>query len=64
MSLIKAVDVPKHLAERMRSRQIAARLSSGAKKAAVPGTKSPADPPLTPAISSVETASGLLPPAL
>jgi hypothetical protein len=64
MSLIKSVDVPKHLADRLRSRQIAARLSGGAKKTAVPGTKPPADTPLTPAISSDETASGLLPPAL
>ena len=29
MSLIKAVDVPKHMADRLRSRRIAARLSGG-----------------------------------
>jgi hypothetical protein len=32
MSLIKSVDVPKHLADRLRSRRIAARLSGGAAK--------------------------------
>ena len=32
MSLIKSVDVPKHLADRLRSRRIAARLSGGATK--------------------------------
>ena len=31
MSLIKSVDVPKHMADRLRSRRIAARLSNGAK---------------------------------
>jgi hypothetical protein len=36
MSLIKSVDVPKHMADRLRSRRIAARLSSGAPKAIVP----------------------------
>ncbi len=36
MSLIKSVDVPKHMADRLRSRRIAARLSSGAAKASVP----------------------------
>jgi hypothetical protein len=34
MSLIKSVDVPKHMADRMRSRRLAARLSSGAAKPA------------------------------
>ena len=32
MSLIKSVDVPKHMADRLRSRRIAARLSGGAAK--------------------------------
>ena len=32
MSLIKSADVPKHLADRLRSRRIAARLSGGAAK--------------------------------
>jgi hypothetical protein len=36
MSLIKSVDVPKHMADRLRSRRIAARLSSGAAKPSVP----------------------------
>lgn len=35
MSLIKSADVPKHLADRLRSRRIAARLA-GAKKPVVP----------------------------
>jgi hypothetical protein len=35
MSLIKAADVPKHLAERLRSRRIAARLSGGNPKSPV-----------------------------
>ena len=38
MSLIKAVDVPKHMADRLRSRRIAARLSANQpKKPIVPG---------------------------
>ena len=32
MSLIKSADVPKHMADRLRSRRIAARLSGGAAK--------------------------------
>lgn len=32
MSLIKAVDVPKHMADKMRSRRLAARLSGSAEK--------------------------------
>ena len=32
MSLIKSVDVPKHMADRLRSRRIAARLSGGSPK--------------------------------
>ena len=40
MSLIKSVDVPKHMADRLRSRRIAARLSGGAaKQPALPATK-------------------------
>jgi hypothetical protein len=31
MSLIKAIDVPKHMADRLRSRRLAARLSNGPK---------------------------------
>jgi hypothetical protein len=53
MSLIKSVDVPKHMADRLRSRRIAARLSGGAAKQPVPGAKDPlvsppADPPMAP----------------
>jgi hypothetical protein len=36
MSLIKAADVPKHMADRLRSRRIAARLSGGVSKPIVP----------------------------
>jgi hypothetical protein len=36
MSLIKAADVPKHMADRLRSRRIAARLSGGGSKPIVP----------------------------
>jgi hypothetical protein len=44
MSLIKAVDVPKHMAERLRSRRVAARLTgSQPKKPIVPG-KDPVAP--------------------
>jgi hypothetical protein len=57
MSLIKSVDVPKHRADRLRSRGIAARLSGGAAKqpasGAVMGAKdplvsSPTDTPIAP----------------
>jgi hypothetical protein len=57
MSLIKSVDVPKHMADRLRSRRIAARLSGGAAKQPVSGAmmgakdplvSSPADPPIAP----------------
>jgi hypothetical protein len=44
MSLIKAVDVPKHMADRLRSRRIAARLAGDQpKKPIVPG-KAPVAP--------------------
>ncbi len=36
MSLIKSADVPKHMADRLRSRRIAARLSNGVPKPIVP----------------------------
>jgi hypothetical protein len=51
MSLIKAVDVPKHMADRLRSRRIAARLSGGAKQPTVSTTK-PVAVPFAPAIAS------------
>jgi hypothetical protein len=54
MSLIKSADVPKHLADRLRSRRIAARLSgAGGKPVApvkelnVPTPATPADVPAT-----------------
>jgi hypothetical protein len=50
MSLIKAVDVPKHMADRLRSRRIAARLSGGAKQPTAPATKPLAGAPFAPAI--------------
>jgi len=40
MSLIKAADVPKHMADRLRSRRIAARLSGGVSKPTVPAKDS------------------------
>ncbi len=50
MSLIKAVDVPKHMADRLRSRRIAARLSgSTVKKVTVPAKKSSLSPIEAPA---------------
>ena len=47
MSLIKSVDVPKHMADRLRSRRIAARLSSGVTKATVPAKVSVVSTPIT-----------------
>ena len=49
MSLIKAVDVPKHMADRLRSRRIAVRLSGGAsKKPTLPAGKPLAVSPIAP----------------
>jgi hypothetical protein len=48
MSLIKSVDVPKHMADRLRSRRIAARLSGGAKQPTLPATKPLIAPPIVP----------------
>jgi hypothetical protein len=45
--LIKSVDVPKHMTDRLRSRRIAARLSGGAKQPTLPATK----PLIAPAIA-------------
>jgi hypothetical protein len=65
MSLIKAVDVPKHMADRLRSRRIAARLSGGAKQPTVPTTKPVAVPPFASAIASEKApATELLGPTL
>ncbi len=41
MSLIKSADVPKHMADRLRSRRIAARLSGGAAKQPMTPSKAP-----------------------
>jgi hypothetical protein len=41
MSLIKSADVPKHMADRLRSRRIAARLSGGAAKQPMTPSKVP-----------------------
>jgi hypothetical protein len=54
MSLIKSVDVPKHMADRLRSRRIAARLSGGAKQPTVPANKPLAGSPFAPATSRDE----------
>jgi hypothetical protein len=47
MSLIKAADVPKHMADRLRSRRIAARLSGGVSKPIVPAKDSVVAAPIT-----------------
>ncbi len=65
MSLIKSVDVPKHMADRLRSRRIAARLSGGAKQPTAPAAKPLAGNPFAPAIASDEApATELLGPTL
>jgi hypothetical protein len=49
MSLIKAADVPKHMADRLRSRRIAVRLSGVASKnPTLPAGKPLAVPPIAP----------------
>jgi hypothetical protein len=49
MSLIKSADVPKHMADRLRSRRIAARLAgAGGKKPIVPAKDRPARTPVPP----------------
>jgi hypothetical protein len=56
MSLIKSVDVPKHMADRLRSRRIAARLSGGAsKQPAVPAGKALTVPPIAAPIVTNDT---------
>jgi hypothetical protein len=44
MSLIKAADVPKYMADRLRSRRIAARLSRGTTQEAIISEKKPTAP--------------------
>ncbi len=53
MSLIKAVDVPKYLADRARSRRISARLSGSAAKPPVLNEMDEKKPLKTPAIGPV-----------
>ncbi len=48
MSLIKAVDVPKHMADRLRSRRIAARLSGNQPKKPIVSGKDPVPTSLAP----------------
>ncbi len=54
MSLIKAVDVPKHMADRLRSRRIAARLSGGVSKPVTPASKPLATPSAVPDAPATE----------
>jgi hypothetical protein len=49
MSLIKSADVPKHMADRLRSRRIAARLSGAGSKPVVPAKGLDKTTPITPA---------------
>jgi hypothetical protein len=53
MSLIKAIDVPKHMADRMRSRRLAARLSGSAAKPPVFGELDEKKPVKAPAAASL-----------
>jgi hypothetical protein len=49
MSLIKSADVPKHMADRLRSRRIAARLAgAGGKKPVVPAKDRDKPTPVAP----------------
>jgi hypothetical protein len=48
MSLIKSVDVPKHMADRLRSRRLAARLSRGATKTPALSNPLPSTPIASP----------------
>jgi hypothetical protein len=50
MSLIKSVDVPKHMADRLRSRRIAARLSGAGGKAVVPAKNLDKTTPIAPVV--------------
>ncbi len=52
MSLIKAVDVPKHLADRLKSRRLSGRLAGPGVKPVVPVKKTGAAPPVTPVPAS------------
>jgi hypothetical protein len=48
MSLIKAADVPKHMADRLRSRRIGARLAGAGVKAVVPAKDLNVSTPVAP----------------
>jgi hypothetical protein len=55
MSLIKSADVPKHIADRLRSRRLAARLAGSAPKQSIlPAKGAIASPAIAPAIAAVE----------
>jgi hypothetical protein len=58
MSLIKSADVPKHMADRLRSRRIAARLSGGAAKQPMTPAKAPT--PSAPSIGAEPTSPEVL----
>jgi hypothetical protein len=49
MSLIKSADVPKHMADRLRSRRIAARLAGAGGKPVAPAKNLDVPTPATPA---------------
>jgi hypothetical protein len=48
MSLIKSADVPKHMADRLRSRRIAARLAGAGSKPVVPAKNLDVATPIAP----------------
>ena len=50
MSLIKSADVPKHMADRLRSRRIAARLAGAGGKPVVPAKNLDETTPISPAV--------------
>ena len=59
MSLIKSADVPKHMADRLRSRRIAARLSGAGSKPVVPAKGLDKGTPITPAeVPATKTVAG------
>jgi hypothetical protein len=58
MSLIKAVDVPKHMADRLRSRRIAVRLSGGASKKPTLPVSKPLAAPIAPDATPTRELSG------
>jgi hypothetical protein len=65
MSLIKSADVPKHIADRLRSRRLAARLAGSAPKESIlPAKGAIASPAIAPALAPVEPpTTGTSPPS-